>query len=69
MQMVVVLVGIMIAMVFGVKLLPTISSSTASAAADTNVAAQGLGGIVNLLPLIFLAVMIIGAVAYIRTRG
>lgn len=63
-------VGVMIAMYIGITLLPTLAGGVAAAQADTNVGSN-LDSLIGLLPIVFLAIIIIAAVGYIgiRNRG
>ena len=62
-----VLISIMIAIVVGVNLVPTIISSinTAKAATASTPGFAGLGGLMEVLAYVYIAVILLGAVAWI----
>ena len=64
-MMVAVLVGIMIAVVVGVSLIPAITSTIANLPSDTP---AGLTALINILPYLFVAVILLGAVSWVA-RG
>jgi uncharacterized membrane protein len=63
-RMVAILIGIMISIVVGVSLIPTVLSSIAAlpTTADT-----GLLALVDVLPYVFVAVILMGAVTWLST--
>jgi hypothetical protein len=61
-MLVAVLIGIMISMVVGISLVPTILSTIDSLPTDTP---SGLSALVNVLPYVFVAVLLLGSVAWI----
>ncbi len=67
MQMVGVLIGIVIALVVGVSLIPVIVDQVN--ALDTNTTPTSVLNLAELLPIIFIAVIIIGAVGFLSRRG
>ena len=64
-MMVAVLVGIMIAVVVGISLIPAITSTIANLPSDTP---AGLTALINVLPYLFVAVILLGAVSWVA-RG
>lgn len=60
-----VLISIMISIVVGVSLVPTIVDTVAAAA----LASPDLEGLLNVLPYVFIAVILLGAVAWIGGQG
>ena len=66
MSMVGVLIGIVIALVVGVSLIPVIVDQVNSL--DTEVTPASVINLANLLPIIFIAVIIIGAVGFLSRR-
>ena len=56
------LIGIMISIVVGVSLIPTILTTIRALPTDTP---DGLKALVNVLPYVFVAVILLGAVAWI----
>ncbi len=66
MGMVGVLIGIVIALVVGVSLVPVIVDQVNSL--DTEVTPTSVINLANLLPIIFIAVIIIGAVGFLSRR-
>jgi len=62
--LVAVLIGIMISIVVGVSLVPTILATTATITSPT-----GLAALVGVLPYVFVAVILLGAVAWIGGQG
>ena len=66
MSMVGVLIGIVIALVVGVSLVPVIVDQVNSL--DTEVTPSSVVNLANLLPIIFIAVIIIGAVGFMSRR-
>lgn len=67
MQMVGVLIGIVIALVVGISLVPVIVDQVN--ALDTEVTPSSVLNLANLLPIIFIAVIIIGAVGFLARRS
>jgi len=66
-MLVAVLIGIMISIVVGVSLIPTILTTIASVgSAGGN---TGLVALINVLPFVFVAVILLGAVAWIGGQG
>ena len=65
--MVGVLIGIVIALVVGVSLIPVIVDQVNSL--DTTVTPTSVINLANLLPIIFIAVIIIGAVGFLSRRA
>jgi len=63
-MLVAVLIGIMISIVVGVSLLPVILSVTAAITTPA-----GLSALVGVLPYVFVAVILLGAVAWIGGQG
>ena len=63
-MLVAVLIGIMISVVVGVSLVPTITTSIATVKADP-LTPTALEGLVDVLPYVFVAVILLGAVAWI----
>lgn len=61
-MLVAVLIGIMISIVVGVSLIPTILDTIDALPTD---AAAGLLALVDVLPYVFVAVILLGAVAWI----
>ena len=61
-MLVAVLIGIMISMVVGISLVPTILTTIDSLPTDTP---SGLSALINVLPYVFVAVLLLGAVAWI----
>ena len=61
-MLVAVLIGIMISIVVGVSLIPTILTTINALPTDTP---EGLVALVNVLPYVFVAVILLGAVAWI----
>ena len=59
-MLVAVLIGIMISIVVGVSLVPVILETTAEITSPT-----GLAALVGVLPYVFVAVILLGAVAWI----
>lgn len=68
MGMVGVLIGIVIALVVGVALIPVIVSQT-NALTTTDGTPQAVVSLANLLPVIFIAVVIIGAVGFLARKN
>jgi hypothetical protein len=66
MGMVGVLIGIVIALVVGVSLVPVIVEQVASL--DTATTPTSVLNLADLLPIIFIAVVIIGAVGFLSRR-
>ncbi len=66
MGMVGVLIGIVIALVVGVSLVPVIVDQVNSL--DTEITPTSVINLANLLPIIFIAVIIIGAVGFLSRR-
>ena len=66
MGMVGVLIGIVIALVVGVSLVPVIVDQVNSL--NTEVTPTSVINLANLLPIIFIAVIIIGAVGFLSRR-
>jgi len=64
--LVAVLIGIMISIVVGVSLIPTILTTIDALPTDTP---SGLEALVNVLPYVFVAVILLGAVAWIGGQG
>ncbi len=67
MAMVGVLIGIVIALVVGISLVPVIVDQVNSL--DTEVTPTSVINLADLLPIIFIAVIIIGAVGFLSRRG
>ena len=67
-MLVAVLIGIMISIVVGVSLIPTILTSITAANAS-GTAPAGLMALINVLPYVFVAVILLGAVAWIGGQG
>lgn len=67
MSMVGVLIGIVIALVVGISLVPVIVDQVN--AIDTEVTPASVVNLTNLLPIIFIAVVIIGAVGFLARQG
>ena len=67
-MLVAVLIGIMISIVVGVSLIPTILTTIDALPTD---APSGLAALVDVLPYVFVAVILLGAVAWISggTQG
>lgn len=63
-MLVAVLIGIMISIVVGISLVPTILATTATITSPT-----GLAALVGVLPYVFVAVILLGAVAWIGGQG
>jgi len=63
-MLVAVLIGIMISIVVGVSLVPVILETTAEITSPT-----GLAALVGVLPYVFVAVILLGAVAWIGGQG
>lgn len=63
-MLVAVLIGIMISIVVGVSLVPVILETTAAVTSPS-----GLASLVGVLPYIFIAVILLGAVAWIGGQG
>ena len=61
-MLVAVLIGIMISIVVGVSLIPTILTTIDALPTDMD---DGLGALVDVLPYVFVAVILLGAVAWI----
>lgn len=61
-MLVAVLIGIMISIVVGVSLIPTILTTIDALPTDMD---SGLGALVDVLPYVFVAVILLGAVAWI----
>ena len=61
--MVAILIGIMISIVVGITLIPTILSTINSSALST--APAGLRALIDVLPYVFVAVILMGAVAWL----
>ncbi len=61
-MLVAVLIGIMISIVVGISLIPTILDTIDSLPTD---APAGLSALVDVLPYVFVAVILLGAVAWI----
>ena len=73
-MLVAVLIGIMISIVVGVSLVPVIVSTTSNVtyttvSGGTTTAPTGLQALVTVLPYIFVAVILLGAVAWIGGQG
>ena len=78
-MLVAVLIGIMISIVVGVSLVPVIVDSTtgiqvlqwnaASTTMTTTTLSGGLAALVEVLPYVFVAVILLGAVAWIGGQG
>jgi len=72
-MLVAVLIGIMISIVVGVSLVPTIITSTANitytVGSTTTAAPAGIQSLAGVLPYIFVAVILLGAVAWIGGQG
>lgn len=70
-MLVAVLIGIMISIVVGVSLVPVILETTAaiSTGATGGSAPAGLVALVGVLPYVFVAVILLGAVAWIGGQG
>jgi len=73
-MLVAVLIGIMISIVVGVSLVPVIVDSTGNLTYVTTgggwtPAPAGLSALVSVLPYIFVAVILLGAVAWIGGQG
>lgn len=74
-MLVAVLIGIMISIVVGVSLVPVIVTSTANityavgTGTSTSYAPAGLQALVGVLPYVFVAVILLGAVAWIGGQG
>ncbi|KKN22073.1 hypothetical protein LCGC14_0918790 [marine sediment metagenome] len=66
MAMVGVLIGIIIALVVGVSLVPVIVDQVNSL--DTEVTPSSVLNLANLLPIIFIAVVIVGAVGFLSRQ-
>ncbi|KKN22074.1 hypothetical protein LCGC14_0918800 [marine sediment metagenome] len=66
MAMVGVLIGIIIALVVGVSLVPVIVDQVNSL--DTEVTPSSVLNLANLLPIIFIAVIIVGAVGFLSRQ-
>jgi len=64
--LVAVLIGIMISIVVGISLIPTITETIDSLPTDTD---AGLLALVDVLPYVFVAVILLGAVAWIGGQG
>jgi len=65
-MLVAVLIGIMISIVVGVSLIPTILTTIDALPTDTP---SGLSALVDVLPYVFVAVILLGAVAWIGGNG
>jgi len=65
-MLVAVLIGIMISIVVGISLLPTILTTIDALPTNTP---EGLEALVNVLPYVFVAVILLGAVAWIGGGG
>lgn len=63
-MLVAVLIGIMISIVVGVSLVPVILETTAAI-----ITPAGLAALVGVLPYVFVAVILLGAVAWIGGQG
>lgn len=63
-MLVAVLIGIMISIVVGVSLVPTILDTTKSITTPA-----GLASLIGVLPYVFVAVILLGAVAWIGGQG
>lgn len=73
-MLVAVLIGIMISIVVGVSLVPAIVDVSANityttVSGGTTTAPSGLQALVSVLPYIFVAVILLGAVAWIGGQG
>lgn len=72
-MLVAVLIGIMISIVVGVSLVPVILETTAVGTSTTPgplySAPSGLQALVSVLPYVFVAVILLGAVAWIGGQG
>lgn len=77
-MLVAVLIGIMISIVVGVALVPTIVSTTgnitytainATGGSYTTYAPTGVQSLADVLPYVFVAVILLGAVAWIGGQG
>jgi len=67
--LVAVLIGIMISIVVGVSLVPVILTTTSAIGASSLSAPAGLVSLVGVLPYVFVAVILLGAVAWIGGQG
>lgn len=67
-MLVAVLIGIMISIVVGVSLIPTILTSITAVNASGSTP-PGLMALINVLPYVFVAVILLGAVAWIGGQG
>ena len=65
-MLVAVLIGIMISIVVGISLIPTIMSTINALSSFTP---AGLRALINVLPYVFVAVILLGAVAWIGGQG
>lgn len=63
-----VLISIMISIVVGVSLIPTIVTSINTAKSTANIP-TGLSGLLDVLSYVFVAVILLGAVAWIGGQG
>lgn len=61
-----VLIGTMVAIVVGVNLIPTITQTISSLPAE---ATTGLGALLGAMPYVFVAVILVGAVAWMENSG
>lgn len=68
-MLVAVLIGIMISIVVGVSLVPVILTTTSAIGASSLSAPAGLVSLVGVLPYVFVAVILLGAVAWIGGQG
>ena len=68
MQMVGVLIGVVIALVVGVSLIPTIGNAV-TASQTTFAKTTSVGTLVGLLPIIFIAIIILGAVGFMSQQN
>ena len=62
-------IGIMIAIVVGVNLLPMITESVEEATKDSEDMPAAASALLDILPIVFVAVLILGAVAWIGGSG
>lgn len=68
-MLVAVLIGIMISIVVGVSLVPTILDTIGTITTTSYPDAGGLISLLNVLPFVFVAVILLGAVAWIGGQG
>jgi len=64
-----VLIGVMISIVVGVSLIPMITSSLEEIVPEGEEPSSALSALVKILPIIFVTVVLLGAVAWIGGRG